>query len=127
VAAGLVDVPLFTGGKLTNNLKKAQETQKEMALNYQKTIAAAFRDVSNALIAYQKSRQDRLAQEKQTEAAAGAVRIARIRYENGRTSYLEVLTNDTNLFSVELNLAAAQEQEALSLVQLYDALGGGWQ
>lgn len=52
VAAGLVDVPLFTGGKLTNTLKKAQETQKEMVLNYQKTIAAAFRDVSNALIAY---------------------------------------------------------------------------
>lgn len=127
VAAGLVDVPLFTGGKLSNNLKKAQETQKEKVLNYQKTIAAAFRDVSNALIAYQKSRQDRIAQENQTEAAAGAVRIARIRYENGRASYLEVLTNDTNLFSAELNLAAVQEQEALSLVQLYDALGGGWQ
>ena len=127
VAAGMVDVPIFTGGKLTNNLKKAQETQKEKVLNYQKTIAAAFRDVSNALIAYQKSRQDRIAQENQTKAAAGAVRIARIRYENGRASYLEVLTNDTNLFSAELNLAVVQEQEALSLVQLYDALGGGWQ
>jgi multidrug efflux system outer membrane protein len=52
--------------------------------------------------------------------------LAHIRYDNGGSSYLEVLTNETNLFSAELNLANAQQQEALSLVQLYGALGGGW-
>jgi multidrug efflux system outer membrane protein len=54
------------------------------------------------------------------------VRLAQIRYDNGRSSFLEVLTNDTNLFSAQLNLATTREHEALSLVQLYDALGGGW-
>jgi outer membrane protein, multidrug efflux system len=127
IAGSSLSQPIFAGGRLKNNFKKAEATQQEMVLNYQKTIASAFRDVSNALIAYQKSKEDRLAQEKQTTAARGAVRLARIRYDNGRSSYLEVLTNDTNLFSAELNLAAIQEKEALSLVQLYSALGGGWQ
>jgi outer membrane protein, multidrug efflux system len=127
LASGSISAPLFTGGKLKNQLKKAEETHKEMVVSYQKTIAGALRDVSDALINYQKSREDRIAQEKLTEAAAASVQIARVRYENGRTSYLEVLTNDTNLFSAQLNLAGLEEQEALSLVQLYNALGGGWQ
>jgi len=111
---------------LRNNLKQVEEKQQELIVTYQKTIAAAFRDVSNALIAYQKSREDRIAQEKETAAAKGAVQLARIRYQNARSSYLEVLTNDTNLFAAQLNLATVQEQEALSLVQLYGSLGGGW-
>ncbi len=121
-----VSQPLFEGGKLRNNLHLAEETKQEMVLTYQQTIASAFRDVSNALITYQKSKENRIAQEKETAAADKAVQLARIRYDNGGSSYLEVLTNDTNLFSAELNLADAQQQEALSLVQLYGALGGGW-
>ena len=65
-------------------------------------------------------------QEKQTAAAADAVRLARIRYNSGSTSYLEVLTTDTNLYNSQLTLEAAEQAEALSLVQLYNALGGGW-
>jgi len=126
LANGALNQPLFTGGRLRNNLKQVEEKQQELIVTYQKTIAAAFRDVSNALIAYQKSREDRIAQEKETAAAKGAVQLARIRYQNGRSSYLEVLTNDTNLFAAQLNLATVQEQEALSLVQLYGSLGGGW-
>ncbi len=93
---------------------------------YQQTIAGALRDVSNALIAYSKSREYRAQQEKQTAASADAVRLARIRYKGGATSYLEVLTTDANLYSSQLALEAARQQEALSLVQLYNALGGGW-
>jgi outer membrane protein TolC len=89
-------------------------------------IAVALRDVSNALIAYNKTREYREQQEKQTAATADAVRLARIRYNAGYTSYLEVLTNDANLYSSQLTLATAQQQEALALVQLYNALGGGW-
>jgi multidrug efflux system outer membrane protein len=59
--------------------------------------------------------------------AEDATRLARLRYSAGSTNYLEVLTNDTNYYSAQLNLAMAQEQEALSIVQLYSALGGGWQ
>jgi multidrug efflux system outer membrane protein len=121
-----VTQPLFEGGKLKNNLRMAEETKQEMVLAYRQAIASAFRDVSNALIAYQESKENRIAQEKETAAAEKSVQLARIRYDNGGSSYLEVLTNDTNLFSAELNLAGAQQQEALSLVQLYGALGGGW-
>jgi multidrug efflux system outer membrane protein len=126
LASGSVSIPIFTGGKLKNNLRLAQETRQELVLAYQQAIAAAFRDVSNALISYQKSTEYRIAIEKDVTASRESVRLARVRYDNGRTSYLEVLTNDTNLFSAEFNLASAQKQEALSLVQLYGALGGGW-
>jgi multidrug efflux system outer membrane protein len=98
-----------------------------MVLNYQKTIAGAFRDVSNALIALNKQRAYREQQEKLVEAAKDATRLARIRYQGGSTGYLEVLTTDSNLFTAQLNLVTAQQGEALTLVQLYGALGGGWQ
>ena len=119
--------PIFSGGKLRGQMQLAQAAKEEMVLNYQKTIAGAFRDVSNALIALHKQRASREQQEKLVNAAADAVRLARIRYQGGATSYLEVLTTDSNLFSAQLNLVAAQQGEALTLVQLYSALGGGWQ
>jgi multidrug efflux system outer membrane protein len=97
-----------------------------MVLNYQKTIAGAFRDVSNALIALNKQRAAREQQQKLVAAAQDATRLARMRYQGGATSYLEVLTTDSSLFSAELNLVSAQQGEALTLVQLYSALGGGW-
>jgi len=124
---GTLAQPLFEGGKLRGQLQLSQETQKEMVLNYQKTIAGAFRDVSNALIALNKQRAYREQQEKLVEAAKDATRLARIRYQGGSTGYLEVLTTDSNLFTAQLNLVTAQQGEALTLVQLYGALGGGWQ
>ena len=98
-----------------------------MVLDYQKAIATSFRDVSNALVAVNKQRAARVEQEKLVTAAQDATRLARVRYQGGATSYLEVLTTDTTLFSAQLNLASAQQSEALTLVQLYSALGGGWQ
>ena len=124
---GTLTQPLFEGGKLRGQLKLSEETKQEMVLNYQKTIAGAFRDVSNALIALNKQRAYREQQEKLVEAAQDATRLARIRYQGGSTGYLEVLTTDSNLYTAQLNLVNAQEGEALSLVQLYSALGGGWQ
>jgi len=125
-AVGSVSQPIFEGGKLTNNLHYAKAEDQELVDTYRQTIAGAFRDVDNALVAYSKTREYREKQEKQTEATRDAVRLARIRYNAGATSYLEVLTNDANLYSSELTLKTAQQQEALSLVQLYNALGGGW-
>jgi multidrug efflux system outer membrane protein len=124
---GTLTQPLFEGGKLRGQLQLSQETQKEMVLNYQKTIAGALRDVSNALIALNKQRAYREQQEKLVEAAKDATRLARIRYQGGSTGYLEVLTTDSNLFSAQLSLVTAQQGEALAIVQLYGALGGGWQ
>jgi multidrug efflux system outer membrane protein len=124
---GAVTQPIFEGGKLRGQLQLSEETKKEMVLNYQKTIATAFGDVSNALISVNKQRDTRERQEKLVAAAEDAARLARMRFEGGATSYLEVLTTDSTLFSDQLNLVSAREGEALSLVQLYEALGGGWQ
>ena len=124
---GSLTQPLFEGGKLRGQLNQAKATDQEIVVTYQKTIAGAFRDVSNALIALNKQRVYREEQEKLVAAAQDASRLARLRYEGGSTAYLEVLTNDTNLFSAQLNLVTAQQGEALTLVQLYSALGGGWQ
>lgn len=124
---GTLAQPLFEGGKLRGQLRLSQETKQEMVLNYQKTIAGAFRDVSDALIAVNKQRENRQEQEKLVAAAQDATRLARIRYQGGSTGYLEVLTTDSNLYTAELNLVNAQQGEALTLVRLYSALGGGWQ
>jgi outer membrane protein, multidrug efflux system len=124
---GTLTQPLFEGGKLRGQLELSKQTKEEMVLNYQKTISGAFRDVSNALIALNKQRGYREQQEKLVEAAKDATRLARIRYQGGSTGYLEVLTTDSNLYAAQLNLVNAQQGEALALVQLYGALGGGWQ
>lgn len=124
---GAFTQPIFEGGKLRGQLQLSEREKEEMVLNYQKTVAGAFRDVSNALIAANKQRAAREQQEKLVAAAQDATRLARVRYQGGATSYLEVLTTDSTLFSAQLNLVSTQEEEALSLVQLYGALGGGWQ
>jgi multidrug efflux system outer membrane protein len=124
---GSLAQPIFAGGKLRGQLNLSKATEEEMVITYQKTIAGAFRDVSNALIAVNKQRAYREQQEKLVAAAADSTRLARLRYQGGATSYLEVLTTDSSLFSAQLNLVAAQQGEALTLVQLYSALGGGWQ
>jgi multidrug efflux system outer membrane protein len=124
---GTLAQPIFQGGKLRGQYELSKQQKEEMLLTYQKTIITAFRDVSNSLIAVNKVRATRTEQQKLVDAAQDATRLARLRYQGGSTSYLEVLTTDTNLFTARLNLISAQQSEALSLVQLYQALGGGWQ
>ncbi len=124
---GSLTQPIFEGGKLRGQLRLAKETEKEMVLSYQRAIAGAFRDVSNALIALNKQRAFREQQEKLVFAAQDATRLARVRYQGGAAAYLEVLTTDSNLYAAQLNLVGAQQGEALALVQLYSALGGGWE
>ena len=124
---GSLTQPIFEGGKLRGQLELSEHAKQEMVLNYQKTIAQAFREVSDALIALNKQKAYREQQQKLVGAAEDAVRLARLRYQGGSTSYLEVLTTDSNLFAAQLNLVTAQQNEAISMVQLYSALGGGWQ
>jgi multidrug efflux system outer membrane protein len=127
LGTGTITQPLFEGGKLRGQLELSKAQKEEEVLNYQKTILGAFRDVSDALIAAQKTRDTRIEQQKLVASAQDATRLARIRYQGGATSYLEVLTTDTNLFNAQLSLITAEQNEALTLVQLYSALGGGWQ
>jgi multidrug efflux system outer membrane protein len=125
-AYGTVSQQIFDGGKLRNNLRLAKATDQELIDTYRQTIQGALRDVSNALIGYNKSREYRAHQEEVVASARDALRLAKMNYQAGSTSFLEVLTNDASLYSAQLTLQAAEQQEALSLVQLYDVLGGGW-
>jgi multidrug efflux system outer membrane protein len=119
--------PLFTAGKLQANVRLAEAQQRQTLLAYQQTIQNVFRDVADALVAYQKTRETREQQELLTAAAQDSARLAHVRYEGGATGYLEVLTNETNYLAAELALSQARLNEMLSLVQIYSALGGGWQ
>ncbi len=122
-----VSFPLFTGGRLRGNLKIAEARFQESVAFYQRTVQQAFREVSDSLIAYQRSREFRTKQETLTQATRSSTELAHVRYEGGVTSYLEVLFTEQDLFASELILAQAQRDELLSIVQLYRALGGGWQ
>ncbi len=119
--------PIFNAGRIRNNVRLTEAQKREAVLTYQKTIAQSFQDVSNALVGYQKYREFREQQERLVTASRDAVNLSNMRYKGGYSSYLDVLTNQTTLFSGELTLASAREEEMLSLVQLYNALGGGWQ
>ncbi|MFZ0761324.1 MAG: efflux transporter outer membrane subunit [Candidatus Sulfotelmatobacter sp.] len=125
--AASVTQPIFEGGRLKSNVRLAEAQREQMRLIYEQTIQGAFRDVSNGLTAYRKNREFRIQQEHLFESAQDAARLSEIRFKAGTTDYLEVLTNETNSFSAELGLAQAQANELISLVQIYQALGGGWQ
>ncbi len=124
--AGSFSQPIFQGGRLKSNVRLAEAQQQQAVLAYQQTIKGAFRDVSDALVAYRKNREFRIQQEHLVESAQDAARLSEVRFKAGTTDYLEVLTNETNSFSAELGLAQAQGNELTALVQLYQALGGGW-
>jgi outer membrane protein, multidrug efflux system len=126
-AAGSISEPIFDGGRIRSNYRLSKAQEQEMLLEYQKTILNALKDVSNSLVTYKETREHREEQSEEVRSAADAVRLARLRYAGGNTSYLEVLTTDTDLYAAQLLLAQAQQQEAASLVELYAALGGGWQ
>ena len=119
--------PIFTGGRLRSGVRLEEARQQTALLVYQQSIQAAFRSVSDALVAYRKTREFRVQQELLFQSAQDAARLSHMRYNGGVTGYLEVLTNETNAFSAELALVQARQNELLALVQLYEALGGGWQ
>jgi outer membrane protein, multidrug efflux system len=119
--------PIFTAGRLKSNVNFAK-AQREYALaQYQQTIQTAFSDVSNALVQYRRVREIRTQQELLVSSLRDASRLAHLRYEGGVDTLLNALVADTALFNAELSLAQTKRNELLSLVQLYKALGGGWQ
>jgi multidrug efflux system outer membrane protein len=119
--------PIFNAGSLRANVRLAKDQDQQLLLTYEQTIQTAFREVSDSLIAYQKFREFREHQQRLTSAAQDAAHLSEIRYQGGAASYLEVLTNETTYFTAELDLARAELNERLSLVQVYNSLGGGWE
>ncbi len=122
-----VSQPIFTGGALKGNLHLAESQQQQALLTYRQTIQQAFGEVSDALIGYEKFHQVRTRQQDTVADLEETVRISTLRYKGGTTTYLEVLDGQRSLYGAELTLAAARGDEYRSLVQLYKALGGGWQ
>jgi outer membrane protein, multidrug efflux system len=122
-----VSQPIFTGGALRGNLRLAESQHQQALIAYRQAIQLAFGDVSDALIAYQKFHEVRVLQEDTVADLQESVRLSNMRYKGGTTTYLEVLDGQRSLFTAELTLAEARGAEYQSLVQLYRALGGGWQ
>jgi multidrug efflux system outer membrane protein len=126
-ATGGLTQPIFNAGALRANVKIARAQQHQALLAYKQTIQTAFEEVSDALIAYRKNREFAQHQAQLTTAAQDAAHLSEIRFKGGVTNYLEVLTNEANYFNDQLTLVTAQLNERLALVQVYNALGGGWQ
>jgi multidrug efflux system outer membrane protein len=122
-----VSQPIFTGGALRGNLRLAESQHEQALIAYKQAIEHAFRDVSDALIGYEKFHDVRVRQEQFVGDLEESVRLSITRYQGGTTTYLEVLDGQRSLFAAELTLAEARGNEYQSLVQLYRALGGGWQ
>jgi outer membrane protein, multidrug efflux system len=122
-----VSQPIFTGGALRGNLHLAESQERQALLSYKEAIQHAFGDVSDGLTGYQKFHEVRVRQEQLVSDLAESVRLSNMRYQGGTTTYLEVLDGQRSLFAAELTLAQSRGDEYQSLVQLYRALGGGWQ
>ena len=124
-AAGLT-APIFNAGAIAGQVQQAEAGQRVALANYGRTIQAAFGDVENALIAAQKTRETLAAQQRQIAALADYARLARLRYDNGYTSYIEVLDSERSLFEAQLAYAQQQNVALTAVIAVYKAMGGGW-
>lgn len=120
-------LPIFNAGRIRSNIKYTEAVQREAVATYNKTIQTAFREVSDSLVGYRKTAEQREQQALLVKALAESSRLSNLRYEGGLDTYLQVLDAQRNQFQGELVMAQLRRQELLSIVQLYRALGGGWQ
>ena len=124
---GFIDLPIFDAGRRAGNYKSAKAQYQQMLIDYQKAIHGAFREVADALIGYQKAQEYRASKELFAKTLRDQSMLSNQRYRGGVTSYLEVLDTERQRLTAEQLLAQAQLLELNSIIQLYKALGGGWQ
>jgi multidrug efflux system outer membrane protein len=122
-----VTQPIFAGGRLKSNVRLAEAERDSAQIGYQRSVQTAFREVSDALIAHQRTHESRLEQERLVTALLDRKDLAYLRYRGGVDTQLNALDADRDLFQAELTLAEIRYAELLSVVDLYKALGGGWQ
>lgn len=122
-----VTQPIFTGGRLKSNVRFTQAQRDFLLVNYERTIQNAFREVSDSLVAYRKVKEVRTQRELLVTTLRDRARLSYLRYNGGVSNLLEALDADRELFDAELSLAQVRRDELLTVVQLYKALGGGWQ
>jgi outer membrane protein, multidrug efflux system len=124
---GQVAQPIFTGGRIKSNIRFTQAERDFLLVDYQKIVQSAFREVSDSLIAYQKVKEVRTQRALLVDTLRDRSRLSYLRYTGGVATLLDALDADRELFEAERSLALARRDELLTVVQLYKALGGGWQ
>ncbi len=124
--AGSLTVPIFTAGSISGQVSQAEAQQQQALIQYQQAIQTAFQEVDDALIALQKSREQLVVQGRQVDALRTYARLARLRFEGGYTSYIEVLDAERSLFNAQLTYTQTNGLVFKSLIGLYKAMGGGW-
>jgi multidrug efflux system outer membrane protein len=120
-------LPIFTAGQVRVAVRLSEAQKREMLIDYQRTVYNAFREVSDALIRYDRTREQRGQQDHLVQALTETTRLSTLRYQGGADSYLQVLSAESDLFQGQLAQAQLRLQELLAFVDLYRALGGGWQ
>jgi multidrug efflux system outer membrane protein len=124
--AAVGTLPVFSAGGIAGTVQATEALQQQALTRYQQTIQNAFREVEDALIDQAKSREQLIFQKKQIEALRDSFNLARLRYENGYTSFLDVLDAERGLFNAELSYTQTQGLLFRALINLYKAMGGGW-
>jgi NodT family efflux transporter outer membrane factor (OMF) lipoprotein len=122
-----ISVPIFAGGRLTSTLELREAQQQEAAIGYYKTVLQAWHEVVNALVAYRTEQERRTRLKAQTGHSRQALALARVRYANGVADFLAVLDAERTLLQAELQYVQSTSAVSTNLVQLYKALGGGWE
>jgi multidrug efflux system outer membrane protein len=118
--------PIFTGGRIRAQVRASEAVQRQALVGYLQTIQNAFREVDDSLVSVQKSREQLTAEGNRVQALEDYARLARLRYDEGYASYIEVLDAQRFLFDAELQYVATQGDVYASLVGAYKAMGGGW-
>jgi multidrug efflux system outer membrane protein len=121
-----ISVPIFTAGAIRGQVTQAEARQQQALYQYQQAIQTAFRETEDALVGQLKLREQLAVQARRVTALKGYARLARLRYDNGYTSFLEVLDAERSLFLAELDYARNQGDLFQALVNIYKAMGGGW-
>ena len=123
---GSLTGPIFAGGAITGQVKRAEAAQKAALNNYELAIQNSFADVENALVARKKLVEQIEAEERLVKANSEYTRLARLQYEGGYTPYSTVLQAEQMLFPSEINYVQSRTSAFIALVNIYKAMGGGW-
>ena len=121
-----ITMPIFTAGKIAGDVQAAEAIQRQALAGYRQSIQAGFREVDDSLADQARTREQLAAQGRQVEALQKYVELAQLRFDNGYTSYLEVLDAQRTLFNVQLSYTQNQGVLIQALINLYKAMGGGW-
>jgi outer membrane protein, multidrug efflux system len=121
-----ITMPIFTAGAIAGQVQSAEAVQQQALFRYQKAIQEAFREVNDSLVSQDRTREQLLAQKRQVEALQQYASTARLRYDNGYTSFIEVLDAERSLFNVQLQFTQTQQAQLQAMINLYLSMGGGW-